>query len=113
VVITGQNLQNATSNYFDGVPASFNGALFAPGSAVVQIPNIQFAKIDTTKLYTVHYRTTAGSTTFSFKLGPAAPAVWAISNIYANPGDSVYVNGANLFFVQTFHIGVQQSRRLN
>ncbi|MEZ2337880.1 glycan-binding surface protein [Mucilaginibacter sp. RCC_168] len=102
VVITGQNLQNATQINFDGVPASFNNALFAPGSAVVQIPNIQFAKIDTAKLYTVDYKTTAGSTTFSFKLGPAAPAVWTISNIYANPGDSVFVNGANLFFVRSF-----------
>lgn len=102
VVITGQNLQNATQIYFDGVPASFNSALFAPGSAVVQIPNIQFSTIDTTKLYTVKYVTGAGSTTFSFKLGPAAPAVAAISNIFANPGDSVYVYGANLIFVQRF-----------
>jgi hypothetical protein len=102
VVITGQNLQNATQIYFDGVPASFNSALFAPGSAVVQIPNIEFAKIDTAKLYTVKYVTGAGSTTFSFKLGPAAPTIGAISNIYANPGDSVYVYGENLFFVQRF-----------
>jgi hypothetical protein len=102
VVITGQNLQNATQIYFDGVPASFNSALFAPGSAVVQIPNIQFATIDTAKLYTVKYVTVAGSTTFAFKLGPAAPTIAAVSNIYANPGDSVYVYGSNLFFVQRF-----------
>src|SRR5476651_968211 len=82
VVITGQNLQNATQISFDGVPATVNTALFASNSAVVQIPVIQFSTIDTTKLYTVKYATTAGSTTFSFKLGPAAPTITAISNVF-------------------------------
>src|SRR5579872_4449101 len=89
VVIIGQNLQNATHIEFDGVPASFNPALFAPNSAVVQIPTIMYATIDTTKLYTLSYKTAGGSTTFSFKLGPAAPTITAISNVFANPGDSV------------------------
>jgi hypothetical protein len=100
VVITGQNLQNATKINFDGVPASFNSALFAPNSAVVQIPNIDFAKIDTTKLYTVEYATAAGTTTFAFKLGPPKPTIYAVSDVFANPGDSVYLFGANLVLVQ-------------
>jgi len=102
VVITGNNLQNATQISFNGVPASFNSALFAPNSAVVQIPAMQFSKIDTAKLYIVEYTTKAGSTRFSFKLGPAAPTFSGISNLYANPGDSVYVYGSGLFFVQRF-----------
>lgn len=102
VVITGQNLQNATQINFDGVAASFNAALFAPNSAVVQIPSIVFSTIDTTKLYTINYKTTAGSTTFSFKLGPAAPTITAISNVFANPGDSVYIYGTNLVLVKSF-----------
>ncbi|MDN3580352.1 glycan-binding surface protein [Mucilaginibacter flavus] len=105
VVITGQNLQNATQISFDGVSASFNSALFAPNSAVVQIPAIQFSTIDTTKLYTVRYATTTGSTTFSFKLGPAAPTVTAISNVFAAPGDSVHLYGTNLVLVQRFLYG--------
>jgi hypothetical protein len=105
VVITGQNLQDATQIYFDGVPASFNIALFAPGSAVVQIPAIQFSTVDTAKLYTVKYVTTGGSTTFSFKLGPAAPTVTAISNVFAAPGDSVFLYGTNLVLVQRFLYG--------
>ena len=105
VVITGQNLQNATQINFDGVPASFNTALFAPNSAVVQIPAIQFSKIDTAKLYTVEYATASGSTTFSFKLGPAAPTITAISNVFAAPGDSVFLYGANLVLVQSFSYG--------
>jgi len=105
VVITGQNLQNATNISFDGVPASFNIALFAPNSAVVQIPTIVFSTIDTTKLYTIKYTTTGGSTTFGFKLGPAAPTITAISNVFASPGDSVYLYGANLVLVQHFVYG--------
>ena len=102
VGIIGQNLQNATEISFDGVPTSFNLALFAPNSAVVRIPNINFSAIDTTKLYTLQYKTKGGSTIFSFKLGPAVPTIAAVSNIYAEPGDSVYVFGANLFLVQRF-----------
>jgi len=105
VVIIGQNLQNATSIEFDGVPTSFNAALFAPNSAVVQIPSIMYSKIDTTKLYTLHYKTPGGSTTFSFKLGPPAPTINAISDVFAAPGDSVYLYGANLIFVQQVTYG--------
>jgi len=105
VVITGQNLQNATQISFDGVPATFNPALFAPNSAVVQIPAIMFATIDTTKLYTISYKTPGGSTTFSFKLGPGLPTITAISNVFANPGDSVYLYGTNLVLVQHFVYG--------
>lgn len=105
VVITGQNLQNATQISFDGVPASFNNALFAPNSAVVQLPAITFATIDTSKLYTVHYATSGGATTFSFKLGPAVPTITAISNVFAAPGDSVYIYGTNLVLVQNLLYG--------
>ena len=105
VVITGQNLQNPVRIEFDGVPASFNTALLAPSSAVVQIPAIVFSTIDTSQLYTIKYMTRAGSTTFAFKLGPAAPTVTAISNVFANPGDSVFLYGANLVLVQQFSYG--------
>lgn len=105
VVITGQNLQNPVQIEFDGVPASFNSALLAPNSAVVQIPTIVFSTIDTSQLYTIRYMTRAGSTTFAFKLGPAAPTVTAISNVFANPGDSVFIYGANLVLVQQFSYG--------
>jgi len=105
VVLTGQNLQNPLRIEFDGVVAGFNGALVAPGSAVVQIPAILFSSVDTTRLYTVRYTTAAGSTTFPFKLGPAAPAITAISNVFANPGDSVFLTGADLVLVQQLSYG--------
>jgi hypothetical protein len=105
VTIIGQNLQNALSIKFNGVATKFNSALFAPNSVVVPIPDIMFSTIDTTKLYTLEYETTTGSTTFSFKLGPQAPTIKAISNVFANPGDSVYIYGTNLVLVQSFSYG--------
>ncbi|GGA81886.1 hypothetical protein GCM10011511_01050 [Puia dinghuensis] len=105
VVITGVHLQNPIQIEFDGVPAAFNSALFASTSAVVQIPAILFSSIDTNQLYTVRYITPAGTTTFPFKLGPAAPTITAISNVFANPGDSVFILGTNLVLVQQFSYG--------
>ncbi|MGB3007405.1 MAG: glycan-binding surface protein [Chitinophagaceae bacterium] len=105
VVITGQHLKNALQITFDGVPATFNNALFASDNVVVQIPSILFSTIDTNKLNTIQYTTPGGTTTFSFKLSPAAPTISAISNVFANPGDSVFIYGANLVLVQSFSYG--------
>ena len=105
VVITGQHLQNAVEIKFNGVSTSFNGTLFSPNSAVVQIPPMIFSTIDTSKLYTIEYTTTAGTTTFSFKLGPDTPVISAISNVFANPGDSVFLYGANLVLVESLSYG--------
>ncbi|MEP7377804.1 MAG: glycan-binding surface protein [Chitinophagaceae bacterium] len=105
VVITGQHLQNALQINFNGVPATFNNALFAPNNVVVQIPSIVFSAIDTNTLNTIEYTTPGGTTTFSFRLTPAAPTITAISNVFANPGDSVFIYGANLVLVQTFSYG--------
>ena len=103
VVITGQNLQNAIEIKFNGVTTSFNGTLFSHNSAVVQIPPMQFSTIDTSKLYTIEYTTTTGTTTFSFKLGPGVPVITAISNVFANPGDSVFLYGTNLVLVESLN----------
>ena len=105
VVIEGQNLKNVLQITFDGVPTTFNGALLAPNSAVVQIPAILFSTIDVNKLYTIEYVTTEGSTKFSFKLGPAVPTITAISNVFANPGDSVYIYGTDLFLIKSLSYG--------
>jgi hypothetical protein len=105
VVITGQHLQNALQIMFNGVPATFNNALFASNSVVVQIPSIVFSTIDSNKLNTIEYTTPGGTTTFSFKLTPAGPTITAISNVFANPGDSVFVYGTDLVLVQSFTYG--------
>jgi len=105
VVITGKNLQGALAITFNGVPATFNAALLAPNSAVVQIPSILFSSIDTNKLNTIQYMTPGGIATFSFKLLPAAPVITAISNVFANPGDSVFLYGTNLVLVKSLSYG--------
>jgi len=105
VAIIGQNLQNATEIDIDGIPITFNTALFAPTSAVVNVPALVFSTVDTAKLYTLVYKTPAGSTTFSFKLGPKLPVLTAISNVFANPGDSLYLYGANLVLIKNFVYG--------
>jgi hypothetical protein len=105
VVITGQNLQNAVHISFNGVPASFNSALLSQNNAVVQIPAMTFTTIDTSKLYTIEYTTTGGTTIFNFKLGPAAPVITAISNVFANPGDSVFLYGTDLVLGQSLSYG--------
>ena len=86
VVITGQNLQNAIEIKFNGVTTSFNGTLFSHNSAVVQIPPMQFSTIDTSKLYTIEYTTTTGTTTFSFKLGPGVPVIIGNIQCIRQPG---------------------------
>jgi hypothetical protein len=105
VVITGQHLQSAIQIKFNGVPASFNATLFSNNTAVVQIPSIVFSTIDTNKLNTIEYTTPGGTTTFSFKLTPDVPTITAISNVFANPGDSVFIYGANLVLVQRLSYG--------
>jgi len=105
VVISGQNLKNALAITFNGVPATFNHALFSQNSVVVQIPSIVFSTIDTNKLNTVEYTTPGGTAIFSFRLTPATPTITAISNVFANPGDSVFIYGANLVLVQSFSYG--------
>lgn len=105
VVITGQNLANATLIEFDGVAANVNSSFVTSANAVIKIPEIVFSSVDTTKLYTIRYTTPAGTVTFPFKLGPAKPTITAISNVFAAPGDSVYLYGANLVLVQSFSYG--------
>ena len=105
VVIEGQNLGGALRITFDGVSASFNASLLSPNSAVVQIPAITFSKVDVNKLYTIEYTTSQGTATFSFKLGPNAPTITAISDVFAQPNDSVYVYGKDLVLVQKISYG--------
>jgi hypothetical protein len=105
VVIQGQNLGNALKISFNGVSASFNTSYLTPNSAVVKIPAISFSQVDESKMYTIEYVTSEGTATFSFKLGPAAPTITAISDVFAQPNDSVYVYGKDLFLIKSLSYG--------
>ncbi|PJJ08147.1 hypothetical protein CLU83_1391 [Flavobacterium sp. 1] len=105
VVIEGQNLGSALRITFDGVSTSFNTSLITPNNAVVKIPAIVFSKVDENKMYTLEYTTSQGTATFSFHIGPAAPSLTAISDVFAQPNDSVYVYGKDLFLVKSLSYG--------
>jgi hypothetical protein len=102
VVITGQNLQNATQIYFDGVPAVLTMLYLPPAVLLCKYLTYSFSKIDTTKLYTLKYKQKEAQQRFLLNWARLHLLFAAISNIFADPGDSVYVYGANLFLVQRF-----------
>jgi len=100
VVLEGKNLQNAVQILIDGVPASFNAALFSDTSAVVQIPSVvPFNSVAAGDLNTIKYVTTGGSVLFNFSIVVPPPIISNISDEMANPGDSVWIRGANFFLI--------------
>jgi len=102
VVLTGQNLKNATLITFDGVPATYNSALFSDTYAVVQVPSvIPFPSVPADKLNTIQYVTPEGTTTFAFNVVSPPPTLTAISNENANKGDVVTISGTNLFLIKS------------
>jgi len=102
VVLTGQNLKNATQITFDGVPATYNSALFSDTYAVVQVPSvIPFPSVPADKLNTIQYVTPEGTTTFAFNVVSPPPTLTAISNENANKGDVVTISGTNLFLIKS------------
>lgn len=102
VVLLGHGLKGASQIAFNGVPASFNSALFSDTSAAVQVPAvIPFPTVPAEQLNTIRYTTPAGATTFTFKVVAPAPTITSVSNENALAGDSVRVYGLNLFFIKS------------
>jgi hypothetical protein len=100
VAISGHNLKDAVQISFDGIPASFNSALFSDSYAVVQLPAvIPFPSVSADKFNTIEYVTSGGKTTFTFNIVAPAPAITGVSNENAVEGDYVYIYGTNLFFI--------------
>lgn len=101
VVLLGHNLRNALQISYDGVPASFNSTLFSDTSAVVQVPSvIPFPSVPAEEQNIIRYTTTEGTASFTFNITAPPPTITAVSNENANTGDSVYIYGANLFFIK-------------
>jgi len=100
IVIVGHNLKNAVQISFNGVPAAINSTMFSDTSATVLVPAvIPFPSIPADILNTISYITREGSTTFAFGIVAPPPSITSITNENANEGDSVYINGFNLFFI--------------
>jgi hypothetical protein len=100
VVLEGHNLKNAVQILLDGVPVSFNAALFSDTSAVVQIPTvIPFNSVAASDLNTIKYTTAGGTANFKFSVVVPPPSIAYISDEMANPGDSVWIIGTNFFLI--------------
>lgn len=101
IVLIGHNLKNAVLISFNGIPATINSAMFSDTSATVLVPAvIPFPSVPAEDLNTIRYVTPQGATTFKFDIVAPPPTITAISNENANEGDSVYINGLNLFFIE-------------
>jgi len=100
VVLIGHNLKNAVQISFNGVPATINSIMFSDTSATVLVPAvIPFPSVSAEDLNTIRYVTRQGATTFTFGIVAPPPTITSISNENANEGDSVYIYGLNLFFI--------------
>ncbi len=103
VVLIGHHLKDAVQISFNGVPATINSVMFSDTSATVLVPAvIPFPTIPAESLNTIRYTTRQGVTTFTFNIAAPPPSITAISNEYAQEGDSVYISGLNLFFIKDF-----------
>jgi len=101
VVLIGHNLKDAVQVSFNGIPATINSIMFSDTSAAVLVPAvIPFPSVSAEDLNTIHYVTRKGATTFTFGIVAPPPTITSISNENANEGDSVYINGLNLFFIE-------------
>ncbi|SHM49417.1 hypothetical protein SAMN05444266_108269 [Chitinophaga jiangningensis] len=101
VVLIGQHFEDVVAITFNGVAATFKGQMFSDTSAVVQVPAvIPFPTVPAEQLNVIQMVTTHGSTSFTFNIAAPPPAITGVSNENAQDGDSVYIYGTNLFFVQ-------------
>jgi hypothetical protein len=102
IVLLGHNLKGATQVFFNGIPTSYNSALFSDTSAPIQLPSvIPFPLIPADQLNTIRYVTPNGSTTFKLDIVAPPPTISSVSNENANAGDSVRVYGLNFFLIKS------------
>lgn len=106
IVIHGHNLKDAVEISFNGVSADFNTGIFRDDAVVLQVPpSIPFNDTDPDKLNTIKYVTDEGETTFKFNLNSLPATITGNSmTIYKVVGDSIFINGTNLFLVKELKI---------
>ncbi|MDQ0109541.1 hypothetical protein J2T02_004685 [Chitinophaga terrae (ex Kim and Jung 2007)] len=101
VVLSGHGLSDALQVSFNGVPASIKSVMFSDTTAVMQVPAvIPFPTIPAEKLNVITYVTSKGTTSYKFDILAPPPTITSISNENAKAGDSVYIYGSNLFFIE-------------
>nr|MBD3621027.1 hypothetical protein [Sunxiuqinia sp.] len=106
VVLEGAHLQEAMMISFNGIPATFNKALFADNYAVVRVPDvIPFPLVAEEDMNTIKYVTPAGETTFNFNIVAGAPMVAGVFNENPVEGETVVIGGTNLFLIEEVDFG--------
>lgn len=106
VVLEGAHLQEAIMISFNGIPATFNKALFADNYAVVRVPDvIPFPLVAEEDMNKIKYVTPAGETTFNFNIVAGAPMVAGVFNENPVEGETVVIGGTNLFLIEEVDFG--------
>ncbi|WP_298735036.1 glycan-binding surface protein [uncultured Chitinophaga sp.] len=100
ILITGSNLGGIVNIYFNGQPAYFNPTYNTNTHLIVTIPgNAPTEATDPNVPNNIRVVTTHGETSYSFVLTIPPPAISAISNENALPGDSLVIWGNSLWLI--------------
>ncbi|SEW43684.1 hypothetical protein SAMN05428988_5607 [Chitinophaga sp. YR573] len=101
ILITGENLSGAVTVSFNGQSAYFNPTYNTSTHIIMTIPsNAPTEATDPNVPNKIRIVTNHGETAYSFVIDIPPPAIWAISNENAMPGDSLIIRGANLWLIE-------------
>ncbi|SFE01037.1 hypothetical protein SAMN05518672_104131 [Chitinophaga sp. CF118] len=100
ILITGQNLNGAVTVSFNGQSAYFNSTYNTNTHLIITIPgNAPTEATDPDVPNTIRIVTSHGETSYSFVVDIPPPAIAAISNENALPGDSLIIYGSSLWLI--------------
>ena len=106
IVIQGTKLRSTKAVLFDGVPGTFNSALFSDESIVVTIPaDLPFAKVKPEFFNKIQVVTAGGELTYDFPVLAPAPALTSASYEYPSPGQDITVTGNFLYLIKKVTVG--------
>lgn len=101
VLITGENLGGAVSISFNGQAAYFNPTYNTNTHVIITIPdNAPSEATDPDVPNLIRIVTGHGETTYTFVVDIPPPAIMAISNENALPGDSLIIYGSSLWLIE-------------
>jgi hypothetical protein len=101
ILITGQNLDGAVTVSFNGQSAYFNPTYNTSTHIIITIPSTAPTEATNPDVpNTIRIVTKHGETSYSFVVDIPPPAIWAISNENAMPGDSLIIRGSSLWLIE-------------
>lgn len=101
VLISGENLGEATNIYFNGLDAYFNPTYNTNTHVIITIPdNAPSEATDPDVPNKIRIVTGHGETTFDFVVEIPPPAIFGLFNENALPGDSLIIWGSSLWLIE-------------